>query len=103
MKPVQLLPGAQRDFDEAIAWYAERSPMAAERFLSALGARLNEIAAGPCGQPFIDSIHQSCSLLRFPFQIIFRQHQGEILVVAIAHAKRRPGFWSRRKNENEDD
>jgi hypothetical protein len=32
MKPVDYLPGARRDYDESIDWYAERSVIAAERF-----------------------------------------------------------------------
>ena len=36
MKPVDYLPVARRDFDESFDWYAERSTIAAERFLMRL-------------------------------------------------------------------
>ena len=33
---------------------------------------------------------------RFPFWIIFRETSEAIVVVAFAHKKKRPGYWSRR-------
>jgi hypothetical protein len=30
---------------------------------------------------------------RFPYVIFFAQERDHVLVVAIAHAKRRPGYW----------
>jgi len=35
-------------------------------------------------------------LHRFPFSIVYRLKGDVIEVVAIAHAKRRPGYWKRR-------
>jgi toxin ParE1/3/4 len=33
---------------------------------------------------------------RFPFVIFFHEHKEMIRVLAIAHGKRRPGYWARR-------
>jgi hypothetical protein len=30
---------------------------------------------------------------RFPYMVAFEQHQEHVLVLAIAHAKRRPLYW----------
>jgi hypothetical protein len=35
-------------------------------------------------------------VLRFPYQIIYRLDQDAIVILAIAHVKRRPGFWKHR-------
>src|SRR6185437_2059700 len=32
-------------------------------------------------------------LYRFPFSIIYRDEEASVSVVAIAHHKRRPGYW----------
>jgi len=32
-------------------------------------------------------------LKRFPYFIVFFEWQDEVYIVAIAHAKRRPGYW----------
>jgi plasmid stabilization system protein ParE len=33
---------------------------------------------------------------RFPFSVVFRQRLHDIQVIAVAHAKRRPGYWAKR-------
>jgi plasmid stabilization system protein ParE len=96
MMPVDYLPGARRDFDESFDWYAERSALAAERFATAIDAALNRIAASPEQFCLIDQLHRECIIKRFPFRIVYRAVPGRILVVAIAHAKRRPNFWLHR-------
>jgi plasmid stabilization system protein ParE len=97
MKPVVYLPGARRDFDESFDWYAERSAVAAKRFSAAVDAALSEISADPERFARIDDRHRGCLLKRFPFRIIYRIEPTKILVVAVAHAKRRPGYWKRRR------
>ncbi|MGW8257037.1 MAG: type II toxin-antitoxin system RelE/ParE family toxin [Thermoguttaceae bacterium] len=100
MLPVDYLPGARRDFDESFDWYAERSKQAAVRFVNAVDQALTIIAADPQRFAAVDSIHRECPVRRFPFRIIYRILKERILVVAIAHAKRRPDFWKQRKNVN---
>ena len=33
---------------------------------------------------------------RFPYQIVYRVRPREIVIVALAHLKRRPGYWKHR-------
>jgi hypothetical protein len=33
---------------------------------------------------------------RYPFQVIFRLHGEDVLVIAVAHAKRKPLYWADR-------
>jgi hypothetical protein len=33
---------------------------------------------------------------RFPYQVVYRVRPNETVVVALAHLKRRPGYWKRR-------
>jgi plasmid stabilization system protein ParE len=96
MMPVDLLPGARRDFDDSLDWYTARSTVAAEQFSSAIDATLATIAADPTRFAAVDAIHRDCLVPRFPYRIIYRIEPTQILVVAIAHAKRRPGFWKAR-------
>jgi plasmid stabilization system protein ParE len=37
-----------------------------------------------------------CLLRRYPYLVVFRELDDQIQVVAIAHGRRRPGYWSRR-------
>jgi plasmid stabilization system protein ParE len=96
MKAVDYLPGARCDYDESFDWYGERSTLAAERFSNAVDAALNRIVADPEQFARIDSIHRECPVRRFPFRIVYRIEPTRILIVALAHAKRRPGYWRHR-------
>lgn len=97
LKPIEFHPKARRDFDEAVDWYAGRSQKAALGFVAAIDDVLERIAADPERFPVAISNCRSCSLLRFPFQVVFRIEANRLLLVAVAHAKRRPGYWSRRR------
>ncbi len=97
MLPVDFLPGARRDFDESFDWYAERSKQAAVRFVNAIDISLAAIAANPQRFAAVDKVHWECPVRRFPFRIIYRVVGDRIVVVAVAHAKRRPGYWKHRK------
>ena len=41
---------------------------------------------------------RSAALQRFPHLIAFEQHEQHLLILAVAHAKRRPLYWLTRVN-----
>lgn len=96
MQAIRYLAGARRDFDESFDWYSARSPETALRFLGAVRSALTRIQSSPSTFVLIDGVHQESPVSKFPFRSIFRSVKDEILIVAIAHAKRRPGFWTGR-------
>jgi plasmid stabilization system protein ParE len=96
MKPIDFLPGARLDFDASFDWYSERSATAAERFANAVDSALTRIASQPDLFAAIDARHRECLVRRFPFRIVYRVELERILIVAIAHAKRRPNYWRAR-------
>jgi plasmid stabilization system protein ParE len=51
---VNYLPGAICDFDESHDWYAERSLIAARRFVQAVGDGIQRVAENPSPLPFVD-------------------------------------------------
>lgn len=97
MLPVDFLPEARIDFDESFDWYAERSAEAASRFANAVDVALAAVAADPERFVPVDDRHRECPVKRFPFRIVYRVVGGSVLVVAVAHAKRRRGYWTERQ------
>jgi plasmid stabilization system protein ParE len=96
MPPIDCLSGARQDFDESFDWYAERSVQAAVRFAAAVDAALDRILANPTQFASADGVHRECPVKKFPFRVVYRLVDDRVLVVAIAHAKRRPGYWRHR-------
>ena len=97
MKPVDLLPEAGRDFDESFDWYAERSANAAARFAAAVDEALRVVASDPERFAVVAPRHRACRVQGFPFRVIYRIEPECVVVVAIAHAKRRPVYWKGRR------
>jgi plasmid stabilization system protein ParE len=96
MKPLEFHPGSRFDSREAIDWYRSRSQTAAPDFAEELKRALVQINKAPLACPSYLHGTRRMLLSRFPFAVVFRERLHDIQVVAIAHAKRRPGYWAKR-------
>jgi len=99
---IEFDAGAGEDFGDAIDWYAKRSPGAALGFVSEVDLAIEKIAADPERFAKTYAGCRSCPLKHYPFSVIYYSMPGapgvyEIIVIAIAHAKRRPGYWRCRR------
>ena len=90
---VDFHPEATIDLNESAEWYAERSPGAARDFVVAVDVAISSIVSDSHRFIYMDNRHQACSVIAFPFQIVYRKHDQGVVVVAVAHAKRRPRYW----------
>ena len=80
-----------------MAWYRERSGGVAELFLSELEAAVEAVTAAPRRWPFFDQACRHYPLRRFPYLLIYRERTRAVEVLAVAHGRRRPGYWRSRK------
>lgn len=96
MLPIDYLPDARRDFDESFDWYSERSTQTAVRFADAVDLALMQVASDPTRFASADGVHRTCPVKKFPFRVVYRLVENRVLVVAVAHSKRHPGYWSDR-------
>lgn len=94
---IDLHPEARAEALAAADWYAERSPSAAESFTDTIDTALAQIAEAPERWPRHLYGTRRHVLQRFPFSVIYRVVDTDIHVYAIAHAKRRPGYWRSRR------
>jgi len=92
---LELHPEAALEAREARLWYAERSTEASNRFFVDLERALGMITQSPARWPERSGVRKYV-LQRFPFVIFFRVHDSAVEVLAVAHARRRPGYWKDR-------
>ena len=95
-KKLRIRPEAQREIEEAYDHYRAESPSAAHGFLAEVGHAFQRIAARPGLYPTCAKKCRRCNLRRFAYFVVYREKEDAILIVAVAHAKRRPGYWKRR-------
>jgi plasmid stabilization system protein ParE len=96
MATVEFHPAAKDEYDESFDWYAKRSVRAALGFAAEVSDASVRIAKSPEQFPDVDSVHRECRHRRYPFRVIFRSHGKRTVVIAVAHAKRRPDYWRNR-------
>ena len=93
---VEVLEPAAAEGLAAADWYRERSTAAAAAFELAIREGLAEIAENPDAWPTHVEGTRRFLLRRFPFEIVYILRDSRVLVVAIAHCKRRPAYWRER-------
>ncbi len=95
-KAVRIRSEAQQEINAAFEFYFDRNRNVAEAFLTEVGAAIKAIAEHPQLYSVYTKNTRKRLLDGFPFSVIFKEANGNILVVALAHAKRRPGYWTKR-------
>jgi plasmid stabilization system protein ParE len=95
-RELEYLDEALREAEAAAQWYAERSATAAIAFTEEIDAAESAIMQLPDAWPRYDHDTRRYLLRRFPFSIVYRVEPARILILAVAHAHRRPGYWRAR-------
>ncbi|HXE53440.1 MAG TPA: type II toxin-antitoxin system RelE/ParE family toxin [Tepidisphaeraceae bacterium] len=95
-RPIGFHPAALAEAVAAAAWYRERSVKAAAAFEAEIAHAMERIAAAPDRYPPYVDESRRILLRRFPFAIIYRLNADRIEIVAVAHGRRRPGYWRNR-------
>jgi plasmid stabilization system protein ParE len=95
-RALEYLDEALEGAEAAARWYAERSQTAAVAFSDEIDAAESAIARLPEAWPPFDWGTRRYLLRRFPFSVVYRVESDRVLIVAVAHAHRRPGYWRSR-------
>lgn len=101
MRRVKILEDAAEEAIEAAAWYEQEYPGLGVEFGYAVDAALDLLEdevipltnlSGAAGVSGIKRL----VFRRFPYDIVVREFSDEIIVIAIAHHSRRPGYGRNR-------
>jgi len=93
---IDVHPEAVAEARAAAEWYRERSNSAANAFLAEIDQAVAKISENPETWPLYIQGTRRLVLQRFPFSVVYREVFARIQIVAIAHGKRRPGYWKGR-------
>ena len=93
---IRLAPAAAQEAEDAYRWYRQRSPATAHAFLTELERVLNVIAEGPERPALYLQGTRRVLFRRFPFAVVYRLAGDAVQVIAVAHGRRRPGYWRER-------
>jgi plasmid stabilization system protein ParE len=96
--PARFISPAVEELRAGVSWYETRRHGLGAEFFDAVTAALDLVQSKPeAGNPaFNDSRTRRVLIPRFPYQLVYRIGEHELIVLAVAHLKRRPGYWKHR-------
>jgi plasmid stabilization system protein ParE len=87
---------AETEAADAALWYAAQKLVLAEQFLSAIEAAAHTVAQAPELYARVHGRLRRVLVRRFPYALIVRESDEELLVVACYHLHRDPRVWQSR-------
>lgn len=92
---------ADAEYRLAGRWYEERREHLGIEFFDAVDATVDRIVAMPQAGTLVprmpvDSPVRRRAVPRFPYHVVYLETSAEIRILAIAHDRRKPGYWTSR-------
>ena len=94
MTPVVILHEAEIELWEAVEFYESRCAGLGLDFESQIKAALECIEQSPGRWPIHRGRTRRYLIHRFPYFVVYIPHEEQVWVIAFAHCRRRPGYWS---------
>lgn len=95
--PLRILEEAEAELFAEYDWYKEQAgPEVANRFREVVRSKIQRISRGPEVYQEFDGVVRRSLLGRFPHGVLFAVLDDEVVIIAIMHLKREPGYWKKR-------
>ena len=90
----QFHPEAEAEHLETVAYYETRRAGLGASYLAEFESGLEGVCEAPDRYPIErEPDIRRIRLKRFPFTVLFRESEGMVQVLAVAHHHRRPSYW----------
>ena len=93
---VEFHPEAMAEFRAAAEYYEKQHSGLGSRFISSVEAAVTHIAEAPSSWRIVEDDIGRCLTKVFPYALLFSIEDGYILIVAVMHCRREPGYWRNR-------
>jgi plasmid stabilization system protein ParE len=94
---VEFHPGASQELEAASSFYESRRTGLGEELADEVEEVCLLLAEYPAIGRKADDAHRSVPLRRFPFILFYRVRETVVQIVAVAHKRKRPGYWRLRR------
>jgi mRNA-degrading endonuclease RelE of RelBE toxin-antitoxin system len=96
MYEIVIHESADEELNAAALFYESRETDLGQEFLKELSISFNRIREYPYSYSIVFEEYRRCVMARFPFSVVYRIEEESVLVFAVAHLRRRPGYWRNR-------
>jgi len=102
-KPFRVDNEADKELEAAAVWYEDQRAGLGEEFLRSVQEAIDQIRAFPSAGALHPQVPEDLQARRvlvqsFPYAVVYLELPDEIRVLAVAHMKRRPGYWMERQD-----
>ena len=98
MTRARFLPEAEDEFAEAVQFYERAEAGLGSAFMLEVERTVDRICSFPESGTKFSASSRGRITANFPFWVIYRTDGTEVTIIAIAHQRRKPGYWRRRKD-----
>jgi len=100
VKSIHIDAKAEAELEEAVAYYTAKRPELGEELRAEAERAVDMIQQSPLWCPrYKATTFRMCILRKFPYSLIYKERDDSIWIAAVAHHKRKPGYWKRRAPE----
>ena len=98
MKEVGFHPEARAELLTAVVYYEDQAEGLGDQFTDEVEHAVQLVSNHPVlGAPLSESSDlRRWQLRRFPYYLIYRSESAKLVILAVAHQRRRPGYWTDR-------
>lgn len=93
----QYHPEAAKELMSSIQYYEEKSVGLGAEFLDEIEEAIAQAIAHPKSGSLLTKNGRRNLLVRFPYEIIYDASENVVMINAVKHMKRKPGYWESRK------
>ena len=86
-------PDAEAELAEATQRYDNARDGLGREFETAVELRINEVVRDPSSWPQVKRTVRRVRILRFPYDLLFKEEQDTLFIIALFHHHRQPGYW----------
>lgn len=90
-------PEALAEYAESVQYYAEQRTEVAQAFINAVEDAVYRVRESPTRWTVLDEDVRRCLTHKFPYGVLYTIEQDYILILAVMHCSREPGYWKSRK------
>ncbi len=90
-------PEALTEYAEAVQYYTQQRAEVGQAFIDAVEDAAYRIRESPTRWSVIDEDVRRCLTRKFPYGILYTIEKDYILILAVMHCSREPGYWKERR------
>ena len=96
MTSITILHEAEVELWDAVAYYEQKSDGLGLDFESEVESSMQSIRRSPERWPLRSDGTRRYLTHRFPYVVVYAHFTDRVWILAIAHCKRKPGYWETR-------